>query len=89
MSKAVENLQKAQKRAMAGRPKVGGFPYLAETLRHELADYMIALWASFKESARDTPACCHRRVQKADGRRHSYRNSDVIMYVTKIDQLTS
>ena len=23
----------AQKRAMAGRPKVGGFPYLAETLR--------------------------------------------------------
>jgi uncharacterized protein YbcV (DUF1398 family) len=33
MSKAVENLQAAQKRAMAGRPKVGGFPYLAETLR--------------------------------------------------------
>ena len=33
MSKAIENLQVAQKRAMAGRPKVGGFPYLAETLR--------------------------------------------------------
>src|SRR5580658_1510704 len=33
MSKAIENLQAAQKRAMAGRPKVGGFPYLAETLR--------------------------------------------------------
>lgn len=33
MSKAVENLQLAQQRAMAGRPKVGGFPYLAETLR--------------------------------------------------------
>lgn len=33
MSKAVENLQAAQKRAMAGRPKVGGFPYFAETLR--------------------------------------------------------
>jgi uncharacterized protein YbcV (DUF1398 family) len=33
MSKAVENLQAAQKRAMAGRPRVGGFPYLAETLR--------------------------------------------------------
>jgi len=33
MSKAVENLQSAQQRAMAGRPKVGGFPYLAETLR--------------------------------------------------------
>ncbi len=33
MSKAVETLQAAQKRAIAGRPKVGGFPYLAETLR--------------------------------------------------------
>ena len=33
MSKAIENLQSAQKRAMDGRPKVGGFPYLAETLR--------------------------------------------------------
>ena len=33
MSKAIENLQAAQQRAMAIRPKVGGFPYLAETLR--------------------------------------------------------
>jgi uncharacterized protein YbcV (DUF1398 family) len=33
MSKAIETLQAAQKRAMAGCPKVGGFPYLAETLR--------------------------------------------------------
>jgi uncharacterized protein YbcV (DUF1398 family) len=33
MSKAVENLKSAQQRAMAGRPKVGGFPYLAEILR--------------------------------------------------------
>jgi uncharacterized protein YbcV (DUF1398 family) len=33
MSKAIERLQAAQQRAMAGRPKVGGFPYLAETLR--------------------------------------------------------
>src|SRR5271170_6174718 len=33
MSKAIQNLQAAQQRAMAGRPKVGGFPYLAETLR--------------------------------------------------------
>jgi uncharacterized protein YbcV (DUF1398 family) len=33
MSKAIETLQAAQKRAMSGRPKVGGFPYLAETLR--------------------------------------------------------
>jgi uncharacterized protein YbcV (DUF1398 family) len=33
VSKAIENLESAQRRAMAGRPKVGGFPYLAETLR--------------------------------------------------------
>jgi uncharacterized protein YbcV (DUF1398 family) len=33
MSKAIENLQAAQKRAVAIRPKIGGFPYLAETLR--------------------------------------------------------
>src|SRR5579862_1436004 len=33
MSKAVDNLQMAQRLAMAGRPKAGGFPYLAETLR--------------------------------------------------------
>jgi uncharacterized protein YbcV (DUF1398 family) len=33
MSKAIDNLEEAQKRVMATRPKVGGFPYLAETLR--------------------------------------------------------
>lgn len=33
MSKAIETLEAAMKRAMAVRPKVGGFPYLAETLR--------------------------------------------------------
>ena len=33
MSKAIEILKTAQNRAMAIRPKVGGFPYLAETLR--------------------------------------------------------
>jgi len=33
VSTAIENLQAAQQRAMAIRPKVGGFPYLAETLR--------------------------------------------------------
>ena len=33
MSKAIDNLQAAQARAMAGRPPVGGFPYLAETLK--------------------------------------------------------
>ncbi len=33
MSKAIENLQAAQQRAVDGRPKVNGFPYLAETLR--------------------------------------------------------
>jgi uncharacterized protein YbcV (DUF1398 family) len=33
MSDAIENLKAAQERGMAGRPKEGGFPYLAETLR--------------------------------------------------------
>ncbi len=33
MSRAIENVQAAMRRAEAGRPKVGGFPYLAETLR--------------------------------------------------------
>jgi uncharacterized protein YbcV (DUF1398 family) len=33
MSKAIENLVAAQRRAMEGRPKVGGCPFLAETLR--------------------------------------------------------
>lgn len=33
MSKAVTNLEQAMKRAAEIRPKVGGLPYLAETLR--------------------------------------------------------
>jgi len=33
LSAAIEKLQTARRRAMPGRPKVGGFPYLAETLR--------------------------------------------------------
>lgn len=33
MSKAIENLEAAMKQAMRIRPRVGGFPYLAETLR--------------------------------------------------------
>ena len=33
MSDAIENLRAAQQRGMAGRPKAGGFPYLAESLR--------------------------------------------------------
>ena len=33
MSKAIENLQIAWKRAMDIRPKVGGFPYLAEIFK--------------------------------------------------------
>ncbi|HUW54311.1 MAG TPA: DUF1398 family protein [Rhodanobacter sp.] len=43
MSKSIENLKSAQQRAMAGRPKVGGFPYLAETLRR--AGVTRNLWA--------------------------------------------
>ena len=33
MSKAIDNLHAALAGAMATRPKVGGFPHLAETLR--------------------------------------------------------
>lgn len=33
MSKAIDNLNEAMARAAAIRPSVGGFPYLAETLR--------------------------------------------------------
>ena len=33
MSKAIDNLNKAMARAAAIRPRVGGFPYLAEVLR--------------------------------------------------------
>jgi uncharacterized protein YbcV (DUF1398 family) len=33
VSTAIEVLQAAQQKALAGRPKVGGFPHLAETLR--------------------------------------------------------
>ncbi|WP_306590627.1 DUF1398 domain-containing protein [Geothrix sp. 21YS21S-4] len=33
MTNAVANLQTALQQAMVGRPKAGGFPYLAETLR--------------------------------------------------------
>jgi uncharacterized protein YbcV (DUF1398 family) len=33
VSKAIDNLHAAQERAFAVRPKAGGFPWLAETLR--------------------------------------------------------
>lgn len=33
MSQAIANIQAAQQRALAVRPTVGGFPYLAESLR--------------------------------------------------------
>ncbi|HWU76020.1 MAG TPA: DUF1398 domain-containing protein [Rhodanobacter sp.] len=33
MNEAISNLQAAQARAIAARPRVGGFPFLAETLR--------------------------------------------------------
>ena len=33
MSKAIDNLNTAMQRAASVRPRVGGFPYLAEILR--------------------------------------------------------
>lgn len=47
MSKAVENLLKAQEYAMSIRPKVGGFPYLAEALRK----------AGVKQNIWNLPSC--------------------------------
>ena len=35
MSKAIDNLMEAMKFAEANRPRVGGFPYLAEVLRKD------------------------------------------------------
>ena len=43
MSLATENLMEAQKKGMSGRPQVGGFPYLAETLR--LAGVSHNIWS--------------------------------------------
>ena len=43
MSKAIDNLTKAMERAAAIRPKVGGFPYLAESLRQ--AGVTLNVWS--------------------------------------------
>lgn len=43
MNKAIDNLQGAMQKAMACRPDIGGFPYLAETLR--AAGVKINEWA--------------------------------------------
>ena len=43
MSSATENLSSALALAMTGRPKVGGFPYLAEVLRR--AGVVRNVWA--------------------------------------------
>lgn len=43
MSKAIENLNQAMERAAAVRPKVGGFPFLAESLRR--AGIMRNIWS--------------------------------------------
>jgi hypothetical protein len=42
MSKATDNLEEALKWGMAARPKIGGFPYLAESLRR--AGILRNLW---------------------------------------------
>jgi uncharacterized protein YbcV (DUF1398 family) len=47
MSKATETLQAAQKKAVSIRPKVGGFPYLAEVLRQ----------AGVKQNVWSLPSC--------------------------------
>jgi uncharacterized membrane protein len=80
MSKATEILQAAQKRAMAGRPKVGGFPYLAETTekRPELGEVfqvgfegekaLIGVLGGLRiESYWAASSCCWRSVPEIGG----------------------
>jgi len=43
MSKAIEDLRAALQRAVEIRPKVGGFPYLAETLRLQASRAILGL----------------------------------------------
>jgi uncharacterized protein YbcV (DUF1398 family) len=43
MSKAIDTLMEAMEVAKAGRPRVGGFPYLAEVLRK--AGVMRSVWS--------------------------------------------
>lgn len=47
MSKATDTLRAAQQKAMSIRPKVGGFPYLAEVLRQ----------AGVKQNVWSLPSC--------------------------------
>ena len=47
MSKAIDNLMEAMKFAQANRPRVGGFPYLAEVLRK----------AGVTRNVRSLPSC--------------------------------
>jgi len=53
MSKASENLQAALPLAMAKRPKVGGFPYLEETLRRA------GVTRNFRQTAGDSGCILH------------------------------
>ncbi len=43
MSKAIDNLTEAMKVAGANRPRVGGFPYIAEALRR--AGVTLNIWS--------------------------------------------
>lgn len=76
MSQAIVNLQAAQQRAIALRPKVGGFPYLAEALRalSKVAVYRVPpavappklrVTRASKESKRGSPCKCLNRGSRA------------------------
>jgi hypothetical protein len=58
MSKATANLEAAQRRAMATRPKVGGFPHLAETLRRAGRHPQRVVFAFVPEPVSDQGRVC-------------------------------
>ena len=69
MSTATDNLQAAQRRAMAIRPAVGGFPVLAETLHRAGVRRNIWSLPSAAESLPHRRRPCHRPTRAAGDRR--------------------
>jgi hypothetical protein len=78
MSKAIDNLTAAMKAAQAIRPRVGGFPYLAEVLRKAggKAQRLVAsIWPEPIPDSRG--ACRHAGATLGNGcrRRASFRRT--------------
>ena len=59
MSKAIDNLIEAMNFAQANRPRVGGFPYLAEVLRKAGATRNVWSLPSCQPLLDPGRTCCH------------------------------